>query len=106
LPCASISSIKYYTEDNTETTIQATDYFFDSFDKIWVKTLPGVSLRELNGMIIEAVFGEATAPEMAKQAILQLVSYWYENRIAVGNVGWIAPYSVHNLLDFDRNIIP
>jgi uncharacterized phiE125 gp8 family phage protein len=84
-PLLSVTSIKYYDDENVEHTW--TDYIVDTRSepgKIIFNSLPGDSLLESGGVVVRFVagYGDAPAevPGTIRQAILMTVGHWYENR--------------------------
>jgi uncharacterized phiE125 gp8 family phage protein len=94
-PIQSLTSIKYYEEDDTENTLDNTTYEVDNFAEFMRvimrsgNTWPNISLRNLNGVVVECVagFGDTAAdvPQDIKQAIKMLVGHFYEHREATEN---------------------
>jgi len=114
-PLQSVTHIKYYGTDDTEYTFTPDDYFVDIKNEPgrvslgYGKTWPSTTLRPANGVNIEYVagYGDAASdvPEKVRQAMLLLISHWYENREAVALTGAIPkeiPLSVEALLWQDR----
>jgi len=114
-PLQSVTHIKYYGTDDTEYIFTSDDYFVDTKSEPgrvslgYGKTWPSTTLRPANGVNIEYVagYGDAASdvPEKVRQAILLLISHWYENREAVSTSGAIPkeiPFSVESLLWQDR----
>jgi uncharacterized phiE125 gp8 family phage protein len=89
-PLQSVTSVKYIDRAGVEATW--TDYRVDTRSApgaVLFNTLPGASLQETGAITVRFVAGYGavdTVPERIKNAILQLVAQWYENRSAV-NVG-------------------
>lgn len=115
-PLQSITSIKYYGTDNIEYTMAPADYFADSKSEpgrvvlAYGKSWPSTTLRPANGIVVTFVAGygaAASVPQQVKQAMLLLVSWWYENREAAttGKVSKEIEFAVHALLWMDR-IVP
>jgi len=115
-PLQSVASVKYYDDENTEYTISDTEYFVDlvsepgrvvlGYDKEW----PSITLRPANAVCIRFTTGYASAadvPQKIKQAILFLVSHWYEKRepIQDGAVSGEIPFTVSALLSQDKIIL-
>ena len=114
LPPLQSATIKYYDISDNEATFSSADYFIDTKSEpgwlvlntgcLW----PSTMLRPANGVCIEFVagYGVATAvPTKVKQAILLLISHWYENREPVSTSGAMPkemPLSVEALLWQDR----
>lgn len=112
-PLASVSSIKYYGDDNTEYTLDVASYFVDTDSepgRIALAagiSLPSTTLRDINAVQVTytAGYGNAAAvPQRVKQAMLLLIGYWYENREAAisGKVSSEIKFAVHSLLGLDR----
>lgn len=110
-PVQSVSSVKSYDEDDTESTFSTASYFVDtSGDRIGLNldyTWPA-DLRPTNAAIITYVTGygstAASVPEDLKMAIRLLVGHWYENREAVGGSAQIMPLGVSALLTSHRTL--
>ena len=115
LPPLQSATIKYYDINDTEATFTSSDYFVDTKSEpgwlglntgcIW----PTTTLRPANGVCIEFVAGygdtASTVPKRIRQAILLLISHWYENREPVSTSGAMPkemPMSVESLLWQDR----
>lgn len=90
-PLVSVASVKYYDTENTEATMDSGDYYVDTYKEPgrivlgYNKSWPTTILRPANGVIIRftAGYGAAAAvPQKVKQAMLMLISYWFENREA------------------------
>jgi len=114
-PLQSVTHIKYYGTDDTEYTFTSDDYFADTKSEPGRvslghgKTWPSTTLRPVNGVGIEYVagYGDAASdvPEKVRQAMLLLISHWYENREAIALTGAMPkemPLSVEALLWQDR----
>lgn len=111
-PLQSISSIKYYDASNVEATFAAASYFVD------VKSEPGrvclndgyswpsTTLRAINGVCVTFVAGygaDVLVPQSVKQAILLLVSHFYEHRESVTDKPLTdVPMAVDALLGMER----
>jgi len=88
-PVISVESIKYYSDDDTEYTWAASNYYVDTFSepaKIVLRdggTYP-TDLRASNGLEINFTAGyganPSSVPEAIKVAILQYVTFLYEHR--------------------------
>lgn len=105
-PLVSVTSIKYDNTAGTETTVSAADYVVDTscepgrvglaWGDVWPQTIG--ELGDVR-IVYVAGYGAATAvPQTIKQAILLLVSHWFENREAVGNVGGPVAMACQSLL--------
>jgi len=89
-PLQSVTSVKYYDTDETESTLSDSYYYVDTYKdpgRIVLQygySWPSDVLRPANGVIIRYVCGygdNATdVPESIRQAILLLVGHFYENR--------------------------
>jgi uncharacterized phiE125 gp8 family phage protein len=82
--------VKYLNDAAVEATW--TDYTVDTKSepgKIILHSLPSAALLESGAITVRFVAGYGNAdtdvPDRIKQAILQLVAYWYESR-AIGDV--------------------
>ena len=108
-------SVKYYDTNDAETEFSSTNYFVDVKSEPgriglnYGKTWPSTTLRPIGGVCIEFVagYGDAASdvPTKVKQAILLLISHWYENREPVAITGAMPkeiPFSVEALLWQDR----
>lgn len=116
-PLQSVTHIKYWDEDDSESTFNAANYIVDTYSqpaRIVLKTdqtWPADVLREVNGVNIRVVVGfgddEADVPEEYNQAIKLLVGHFYENRedIIVGSQVHEVPMGVKDLLWLDRNMV-
>lgn len=91
-PLASVTSITYKDVDGNVQTFPAASYVVDVselFGRIVLKsgyTWPSTTLWAAGAVVVRFVAGygaAAAVPQGAKQAILLLVAYWYENREAV-----------------------
>ncbi len=84
----SIESVKTYSETDEEVTISPNDYVVDTasdqYGRIRFKeNVNACGLRELNpiGITINTGYADVdSVPQLIKQAILTLISSWYENR--------------------------
>lgn len=109
-PLQSVTSIKYTDEDGTVATFASTNYLVDTYSKrgrIRLKSSsswPAVTLREMNGLVVEFVAGygdTATAvPEHFRHAVKMLVEHWYEAREPVATAGSMKeiPFTVNALM--------
>jgi uncharacterized phiE125 gp8 family phage protein len=115
-PLQSITSIKYYDPEGTETVFSSDDYEVDTYSEPgrvslgYGKSWPYATLRPVNGVIIEfkAGYGDTAddVPEQVKQAVKVLVGELYEHREAtdVKELKEI-PFAVKALLGLER-IVP
>ncbi len=97
-PLSSITEVRYYTDDNTPTTIASSNYFLNKgkdsviFDSVFMSTL---DLRTKNCFEIEYVAGygsDSTAiPNDLKEIIYDLVRYVWERRRTSVNVLTVDP---------------
>lgn len=80
-PVASITSIKTYARDNTESTFSSDDYRADA-SRVYLNESASwpVSLRSRDAVAIRYVSGEADPPSAIIQAIKQHVAAMYECR--------------------------
>ena len=118
-PLQSVTSIKYYDEDDNESTVNSSTYLVDTdsepgrvvlnADESW----PSTTLRPANGVQVTYVAGygdnQGDVPEPTQQAIRLLVGHWYENREAISSTGAVpkeVPLGVQALLWLERvNIV-
>ena len=97
-PLSSVTSIKYYSEADVESTYATTNYRVDTSDsqggRISLRdgrTWP-TDMRYTNGLIVRFVAGYGAAgsnvPEPLRHAIKLLAAHWYENRepVNIGNI--------------------
>jgi len=106
-PVQSVTSVKYYDSDNTESTLAAASYYVDTY------SVPGriilndgyswpSNLRRGNSVIIRYISGYGDAvgdvPEVFKQAIRLLTSHYYDNREIIGRQYYDIPMSIKPLL--------
>lgn len=109
-PLQSITSISYTDIEGATATIASTEYLVDTASspgRLRLKSAavwPSATLAELNGLRIEFVAGYgdtgASVPAALRQAILLLVSQWYENRelsLITGAIPKEMPFAVHAL---------
>lgn len=120
-PLQSVASVKHYDTENTEHTMLDTDYLVDvvsepgrvvlGYSKLW----PTETLRPANAVCVRFTAGyapdvedlAANVSQKIKQAILLLVSHWYEYREPVqgGNISKEIEFAVSALLGQDRIIL-
>jgi uncharacterized phiE125 gp8 family phage protein len=111
----SVTSVKYYDEDETEATFSSASYQVDTashYARIALKDgydWPSVTLRPVNGIIVRFVAGWADAaavPSTIKNAIKQLMASWEMQReaSAIGNSiqALKMPYGFEELLTHYR----
>lgn len=99
-PVKSVTSVKYVRADGSEVVIPSTNYILSSDGKVYAKDWwPLDLLIRVDGVRVEYVTGEEPVPLSTKQAILLLISNWYENRepITKGITSKV-PFSVQALL--------
>jgi len=106
-PVLSVESVKYYSDNDTQSTWDASNYYVDIFSepaKISLRsggTYP-TDLRNLNGLEINFTAGYGTnpftVPEPIRVAILQYLTFLYENR-GDDEVKANPPQIVKSLLD-------
>jgi uncharacterized phiE125 gp8 family phage protein len=108
-----IVSVKYYGTDNTEYTMDESDYFIDYKSEpgrvvlAYGETWPLETLRPANGVYVEfeAGYGDTAAdvPKRVKQAMLLLIGHLYERREqSVEKALSEIPFGVKALLGLDR----
>jgi len=109
-PVSAITHIKYYDTDDTEQTLDPSNYILDDVSKparigLAVDgTLPSLSDR-INAVHVKYTCGYGTAstdvPDGIKQAVLLTIGNWYENRQSVisGRTATELPLSSQYLLD-------
>ena len=111
-PLQSITSVKYYDEDDVEYTLASTAYLVDSVSQPGRLVLrsgqswPSATLRPANAIVIRFVAGWASLGELPlriRQAMLLLIGHWYENREASisGAVSRPLEFAVDALLGID-----
>lgn len=84
-PLVSVTSVKYYDNDNVEATW--TDYLVDTRSEpgaIHFDSLPGTALLGSGGLAVRYTAGYGDTPDEVpaelRQALLMIVGHWYENR--------------------------
>lgn len=108
-PIQSVTHLKTYDDNDTATTMSASDYQVDTVSKparlalrngrVW----PATVLRPVNGIEIKFVAGfgdnESSVPQAVRQGILKLCVHLYENReqVNVGNIVTTIPFGVEAL---------
>lgn len=107
VPVISVESIKYYSDDDTQYTWAASNYFVDTFSepaKVVLRdggTYP-TDLRAANGLEINFTAGygsnPSAVPEAIKVAILQYIAFLYEHR-GDNEAGMQSPPVLRALLD-------
>jgi uncharacterized phiE125 gp8 family phage protein len=108
----SINSVKYKNSDGTEVTlVENVNYIYSKTGIEGVLTTPyGVTWPSFTQYPIDAVaieftcgYGLAAAvPETFKQAILMLISYWYDQKDISTSISADIQKAVHNLLWQER----
>ncbi|MEM7425192.1 MAG: head-tail connector protein [Pseudomonadota bacterium] len=114
-PVISVDAVRVYSEDDTPSDIDPSHYFVDTASRparlvlrsgrSWPR--PG---RAANGAEVELTAGfganASDVPEPLRQAVLQLVAHWYENRepIVVANSAMALPHMVSALLAPYRSV--
>ncbi len=111
-PLIEVLSIKYYDEDDTEATFNASNYFVDTNSEVGRLVLnagvswPTVSLRPINAVIIDFKTGYGIAaddvPDSVKNAIYIYCTHMYENRESESGT---IPREFYDLLRPDRMAI-
>ena len=106
-PVISVESIKYYSDDDTQYTWAASNYFVDTFSepaKVVLRdggTYP-TDLRAANGLEINFTAGygsnPSAVPEAIKVSILQYIAFLYEHR-GDNEAGMQSPPVLRALLD-------
>lgn len=90
-PVSSVSSVKSYAEDDTESTFSTDNYRWDnSTFRNRIVLVSGATwptaLRNSKAVVVETICGygatEASVPSDIKTAILQTLAVWYEDRCA------------------------
>ena len=80
-PVTTVTSIKYYDEDDTEYTLSTDDYQVDTIDgTIQILEEPDETLRLLNPIVIEYTCGYTSLPKTIRQAMLLFIADKYQNR--------------------------
>lgn len=111
-PLSSVTSVKYYDEDAVQQTLASSVYKVASADPSYItldedQEWPTVQpiIEPITVRIVAGYGDEAEdVPQMTRQAMLILISHWYENREAsiVGVSSQTAPLGVQSLLSPDR----
>lgn len=112
-PLVTVTSIKYYDTANTEYTWAPSNYFVDTDSEpgrialAYGVTTPNTILRDISAVKIRYTAGGAIAPKRVKQAMLMLISYWYNNRdaAAAGQVSREVAFALRSLLGQER-VVP
>lgn len=114
-PLQSVSSIVYYDDADTATTLAASNYYVDTVSEPGRVVLrstaswPSTTLRDANGVCVTFVAGWAAAadvPQPIRQALRLIVGHWYENREAasLGAVSREIELGARALLDIERMV--
>lgn len=115
-PLQSVTHIKYYDDEDADTTFNASNYVVDIYSnpaRVVLKNAiawPSDVLRVVNGVEIQVVVGygddEADIPMEIRQAMLLAVGHYYENRedVVIGTIVTKLPRGIKDLLWFDRNV--
>ena len=107
-PVVSVSSFKYYNEDNVLTTVQSSDYTFENqgsgvgyLSMNDAYSYPTVSKERVDVVVLTCVCGYTELPKPLHQAILLLIAHYYDTRepVAYGAV----PLKVQRTVDFIAN---
>lgn len=107
-PLAVVNSVKYYDTDNTENTLDSSEYFVDTsstpgrISLNYAGSWPSVVLRPIRGLVVnfDVGYGDADAvPDRVKDAIYLYCAYRYENRIAEDGT---VPKAFYDILQPDR----
>lgn len=108
-PLASVAGVYYTPDGSSEATFAASNYQVDAYSepgRIVLKdtaSWPGDSLQNANGVRVRFTAGYGTSstnvPEPLRQAMLLLISQWYDNPVSyeVGPV-MATPFSVKALI--------
>ena len=104
-PLVSVTTLKYYDEDEVQQTMSSTLYWVDAssdIGRIRVKDAwPGTyDMPNAVEVIYVAGYGAAgsNVPQAIKAAILLIVGHLYENREQVGDQRYELPFGVETLL--------
>lgn len=113
-PVQSVTHVKYFDEDDQESTFDAANYVADLKQepgRIRLKSgtsWPSTILRVANGVQVRVVVGygdDADVPQELKQAMLLMIGHWYENReLAQEKRFEEIPFGARSLLWLDRNV--
>ena len=112
-PLQSVTYVKYYDDNDVESTLAASAYIVDTIEepgRIVLKTgqtWPSTTLRAANGVVVRFVAGWTVAgdvPEPIRQAMYLLVANWNEHReaAALGAIPHEIAFSVGALLNNER----
>lgn len=108
-PLQSVVSVKYDNAQGVETLVPSTDYVVDTTSwygwvvpvatKLWPSTLDAINAVRIRFI---AGYGDAglNVPAPIRQAMLLLITHWYEERtpVNIGNIVNPLPYAVEALL--------
>ncbi len=108
-PLQSVTSITYKDKDGVEATLPTTEYIVDvksqpgrvvlAYGKSW----PSITLYPVNPIAVRFSAGYGTAgqvPQSTRQAMLLLISHWYEHRetVLIGSISKEIEFAVSALL--------
>lgn len=104
-PVSSITSVKYYDEDEVQQTLSSTLYWVDSNSGVpkvvvkdsWPSTYTMPNAVEI---IYVAGYGSASSnvPKALKHAMYLIIGHLYENREQAGKIQHELPFGVHELI--------
>lgn len=104
-PLVSVTTLKYYDEDEVQQTLSSSLYWVDSssnIPRIVVKdSWPGIfDMPNAVEIIYVAGYGASGSfvPKPIKQAMLLVIGHLYENREQVGDIRHELPFGVETLL--------
>lgn len=114
-PLISVTSVKYYDENEAQQTLSSTLYWVDSSSNIpriiikdsWPSTYDMPNAVEV---IYSAGYGAASTnvPKAIKQAMYLIIGHLYENREQVGDIRYELPFGCDVLLSpyvLEQNVI-
>jgi len=104
-PLISVTSVKYYDEDNVQQTMSASLYEVDTYSNVprivvtdsWPATYDKINAVEI---IYSAGYGAAgsNVPKPLKQAMYLILGHLYENREQVGTISYEIPFGAEVLM--------
>jgi uncharacterized phiE125 gp8 family phage protein len=105
-PVQSVGSIEYVDENGSTQTLASSVYRVDTHSNparitlSWNQSWPSTRLVS-NAVTVTFDAGYSSVPEDLRQAVLMLVSHWYENRETanIGNIVNRMPFAVDAILD-------
>jgi uncharacterized phiE125 gp8 family phage protein len=104
-PISSVTTVKYYDEDEVQQTMSASLYWVDSssgLPKIVVKDSWPSSYEMPNAVevIYVAGYGASSSyvPKALRHAMYLIIGHLYENREQVGSIMYELPFGVHELI--------